>query len=137
MSLTAAQIIFIIVVPIVVIVCLLIFVVFPLIKRRNNKKFKEYYYKKLYQISNNKDYLLVNNFAFAFDDKYKYKIDHMLFGDKYIYLILDYRFEGHLTGDQHDSNIVVNKDNGEKRFAHIMYDEDILLAAKILIDNRK
>lgn len=91
---------------VVIIICLsillicsiLLFSLCPLIKKKNLKKnFFKIYGKKIYKLAYKDDYYLLNNVKLkANDDTYLY-IDHILFGNKYFYIIKDYYFNGGLS----------------------------------------
>lgn len=115
-ALNTIQIVFLIVAPILVMICISVFVVYPITKRNRNVKYKEYYYKKIYEVANDEDYYLINNFRFKFDSRHIANIDHILFANKYIYIILDHHLEGHITGKEDDEEVIINPDNGERRY---------------------
>lgn len=114
--LNVVQTIFVILTPIVVLSCVTLFVIYPLWKRRNVIKFKEYYYKKIFSLVMDKDYYLINNFVFKITSDEEKKIDHLIFADKFIYVIQDFHIDGHLTGDPNDSNVILNKPDGNKSY---------------------
>ena len=131
-KLTTPQLIFIIVVPIVVIlvvlgILLLIFI--PWRKKRMRTHFKYYYYKKIYKIAMDRDYYLINDFLFRIDNSYVARIDHILFGDKYIYIIIDSYFDGDIVGKEDDPSIVRIEKSGKK-----IYDNNPLLTIKKLVN---
>lgn len=115
-KLTTIQIVFIVVAPILVMLLVSIFVVYPLVRKSRNNKYKEYYYRKIYQIAQDKDYLLINNFLFKYDSKHYASIDHILFADKYIYIIIDHFLDGHITGEAEDNEVIINPSEGERKY---------------------
>jgi len=115
-SLTPVQIIFIVVASVVVLLILSLVLAIYFIKVHSKKNFKNYYYKKIYSIALNNDYYLINNFAFRVDTKNILVIDHLLFGNKFIYVIMDKCYEGDLMGNASDPDLVLIQKNGEKTY---------------------
>ena len=73
---------------------------------------------------------MINNFVFSIDDIHESKIDHILFCDKYIYVIMDKYYEGDLLGKHNDESFVmITKDN--KKF----YTDNPTVFLKKLINN--
>lgn len=131
-KLTTPQLIFLIVVPIIVLLILfaLFLVIFiPIRRKQKQKNFKYFYYKKIYKIAMDRDYYLINDFLFRIDNSYVARIDHILFGDKYIYIITDSYFNGDIVGKEDDPSIVRIEKSGKK-----IYDNNPLLAIKKLVN---
>ena len=120
------QIAFLIIVPIVVISAIFCAIFFPLRKRHMKKEFKYYYYKHIYKEALLQDLYLINNFMFKIDDTHYGKIDHILFADKYIYIINDYYFDGDIEGKDTDASLIFISKNGKKKYMD-----------NILLDNMK
>lgn len=113
-NLTIGQISFLIIVPTVV-AAIIALVIFLLVRRyRIKKDFKYFYYKRIYRLAMDKDYYLINNFLFKIDDSHVARIDHILFADKYIYLMHDFYFAGDITGKEEDKSIIVIDTKGKK-----------------------
>lgn len=115
-NLSTPQIIFIIVASVVVLVGIFLAIYIPVKKKRKNKFFREYYYKKVYSIAFDQDYYLINKFTFKTDTNKMSVIDHILFGNKYIYLISDLYYEGNLSGSYDDKSLVFVNNNGKKSY---------------------
>ena len=114
LSLNPYQLAFIIVVPIIVLAVLFFFIFLPLKKRIMRKKYDEYYYRTIRKIATNEDYYLINRFIFKIDDTHTGKIDHILFGDKYMYVITDKYYNGDIMGNQFDKSLIlVNPKKGK------------------------
>lgn len=62
---------------------------FPLKKFLTRKLFRYRYYHHIYKYVDKKDYRLINNFVFKVDENTNAHFDHVVFGEKYIYLITD------------------------------------------------
>ena len=62
--------------------------VFPIAKRHYTfKNFQNIYYKAIRKIADINDYYLINNLVIKNNNQLVCRIDHVLFGDKYIYVI--------------------------------------------------
>ena len=113
-SLTTSQILYIIITSLVVVIVLFVAIAIPVSKRRIKSKYNEIYYKKIYKIAMQGDYFLINNFKFALDDSQVAKIDHILFAEKYIYVINDFYYPGNLMGKEDDKSLILINDKGKK-----------------------
>ena len=120
-ELNPLQIIFVIATPIVLIFIVLFFIVIPINKKHIKKNFVEYCYKAIYKIAFDEDYYLINNFLFRVDSTKVAKIDHILFGNKYIYVILDAFFEGNLTGKEGDQSLIVVNNKSQRAYTENQY----------------
>ena len=77
---------------------------FPLFRRLYyRKRFQKRYYSVINKLVLDKDYLLINNFIIK---NLKIKIDHIVFANKYIYLIKDSYFEGAIEGRIKDNKLI-------------------------------
>ena len=65
-------------------------------------RFKNSFGRKIYQVAMDNDYYLINLFSFPTDDNHQICIDHILFGERYIFCISDYNYCGVLEGHQQD-----------------------------------
>lgn len=113
---TNGQLAFFIVVPTVILIVLGFALYFVLRSRMMKKDFKYFYYKRLYRLAMDKDYYLINNFIFKIDDSHVGRIDHILFGDKYIYLINDSYFDGDIEGKENDRSLILINKVGKKYY---------------------
>lgn len=127
-SLSLGQIAFLIAVPSTVIIAIAVLII--LLRRRHlmKKEYKFYYYKRIYKIAMDKDYYLINNFLFKIDDSHVGRIDHILFADKYIYVMTDSYFNGDIIGKEDDKSIIVLGRDGKK-----YYDDNPLMINKKLV----
>lgn len=125
-NLSNGQIAFLIIVPIIVIAGLFCVIFFPLRKRKMRKEFKYYYYRFIYKEALYQDLYLINNFMFKIDDTHVGKIDHILFANKYIYIINDYYFDGDIEGKDTDASLIFISRTGKKKYMD-----------NLLLDNKK
>ena len=123
---STGQIAFLIIVPIIVVIGLFCVIFFPLRKRRMKKEFKYYYYRFIYKEALYQDLYLINNFMFKIDDTHVGKIDHILFANKYIYIINDYYFDGDIEGKDTDASLIFISRTGKKKYMD-----------NLLLDNKK
>lgn len=128
-SLSAGQLAFVIVVPIVVLVIIFLAIYIPVRKRNMPSNFRYFYYKKIYKVAMDKDYYLINNFFFKIDGSHVGKIDHILFADKYIYIIQDCYFKGDLDGKENDLSLIRITKEGKKN-----YEDNPLVSTRMLIN---
>lgn len=108
-----SRIVFVVVVVIIVLVILTLFLYVPVKRKIYEKKFKELYYHKIYKLALYKDYYLINDFIFQSDSSVSC-IDHILFGEKYIYFIIDLYFAGDIMGKADDKSLIYIPRRGEK-----------------------
>ena len=102
---------------------------FPLRRKWMMKHYKEAYYRSIRKIVQNEDYYLINKYVFLTGDKKKAIIDHIIFAEKYIYLISSYYMDGDITGDKGDQSLILYPKNGKK-----IYIKNPLVQSKLLLD---
>lgn len=95
----------------------LFLLLFPLIKRVIFFRHFAYFYgRKIYKIALNFDFYLINDFVLRPDDDKAIHIDHILFGDKYIYCIKDRFYRGAIEGNEMDKSWFFYPKLFEKRY---------------------
>ena len=120
-GLSNIQIIFIISASVIGALIIFLFIAIPVVHIYHKRQFKHYYYKKIYHIALYNDYYLVNDFVFKLDSKHNTVVDHLLFGNKFIYVLQDYYFEGDLTGSASDPDLVLISKTGDKNYVDNPY----------------
>lgn len=128
-TLNTLRLVYIISVSVLGAVLLFIVTYFPIRKVFIKKKYVEHYYKEIYKVAINNDYFLINNFIFKVDDSSLMKINHILFGDKYVYLINDFHYEGDIVGRCFDKSLVCFSKKGRK-----YYVDNPILKNKFLLE---
>ena len=128
-SLTTPQLIYIITVALIVALIIFLLLFIPLRRRSIKKKYVEHYYKEIYKIALNNDYYLINTFSFKVDDSSILRINHILFGEKYVYLINDYHFDGDIAGKAFDKSLICFSKKGKK-----YYIDNPIVRSKYLLD---
>ena len=125
--LTLEQKLFLIIAPVVLLIILFLLLFFPIKKRVLKNKYKELCYKKLYDLVENEDYYLINNFNFNIGNSRVAHIDHIVFGDKYIYVINSHYYNGDIMGKVDDPSLIVIPKKGDK-----YYSENPIITNKFL-----
>lgn len=99
----------------VIAIVLIFLVIFPLAKRHYTfKNFQNIYYKSIRKIADLNDYYLINNLVIRNNNQLVCRIDHVLFGDKYIYVIKDRYYRGAISGNKEDSTWFFYSNDGRK-----------------------
>lgn len=80
------------------------------------KHFTAAYYKKIYKMAVLDDYYLINHFTYTVDESTKTKVDHILFGDKFIYVIICKYFEGDVSGKDNDNSLIFQSKTGKNYY---------------------
>jgi len=83
------------------------FIVRALYRRNARKMFG----RKLYRLANINDYYLINVLKIETNDHSSFEVDHVMFGNKYIYLVKDFYQEGTLCGKMNDNSFFVRERN--------------------------
>ncbi len=79
--------------------------------RRNPQKA---YYHSIRTLADLRDYYLINEFKVEVDEKNSIRIDHILAGDKYIYLLFDRYFSGAMDANPLDDYWLYHRADGTK-----------------------
>ena len=130
-SLTTIQLAFVIVVPIAVVLFLAIVLYFPISARYKRKHFQVRFYKRVYKVALESDFYLINQFYFKVDSNKLAKVDHILFGEKYIYVILGKYYEGDLVGKSSDKSLIFISHKGKKCYTDNPINQSKQLASKL------
>ena len=130
-NLTNIQLAFIIIVPFVVLLFLAVVLYFPIVSAYRKKNFQIHFYKRVYQVALDKDYYLINQFVFKIDSSKNAMVDHILFGNKYIYVIISKYYQGDLIGKYLDKSLVFISHKGKKWYTDNPFNEIKTLASKL------
>ena len=131
LKLTNVQLAFIIIVPIILLAFASICLYFPISRSYYRKHFQIHYYKKIYQVALDNDFFLINQFAFKVDATKVANVDHILFGNKYIYVLSSKYYQGDLVGKYHDKSLIFISHRGKKCYTDNPYNKVKLLASKL------
>ena len=129
--LSTTQIAFLIIVPIVVVLFLAIVISIPVSAAYRRNKFQIIFYKRVYKVALESDYYLINQFHFKIDSNRLAKVDHILFGEKYIYVILSKYYEGDLVGKSTDKSLIFISHKGKKCYTDNPIIQSKQLASKL------
>ena len=126
-SLTNLQLTFVIVAPTIVILFVAIALYFPISGVYRRRHFQTHFYKRVYKVALENDYYLINHFLFKVDSAKLAQVDHILFGNKYIYVILSTYYEGDLVGKSSDKSLIFISHKGKK-----CYTDNPIIQSKML-----
>lgn len=108
------RILFIVILALIIVGLVVFLIVFLEKKKEKGTQFKLAYYRKIYKIVIENDYYLINNFLFKIDESNVARIDHIVFGEKFIYLINDYNYPGDISGKEDDKSLILQDFKGKK-----------------------
>lgn len=104
-----------IILAIIVFGLLSFWIIYPFVKNRLfSLRYKKMYYKYVNHIVNYNDYYLINSLSFDAGESLTLTIDHLIGGDKYIYVIIDYYIPGGIEINPKEQLSVIYKKNNEK-----------------------
>src|SRR5574344_3015709 len=106
------QIIFIVVASVVGLLIIGALLFRPIKKVIYKKKYINIYGRIIYQLVLDNDFFLINQLVLKLDDNNEMHIDHVIFGEKYIYVIKDRYYNGKIEGKPLDESWVFR--NGKK-----------------------
>ena len=130
-KLTNIQLAFIIIVPVVLLVFLAVCLYFPISHAYNRKHFQIHYYKRVYKVALENDYFLINQFLFKIDSAKFANVDHILFGNKYIYVLSSKYYQGDLVGKYNDKSLIFISHRGKKCYTDNPFNQVKFLASKL------
>ena len=130
-KLTDIQLAFVIIVPIVVFIFLVICLYFPITGAYRKKYFQIHFYKQVYRVALDYDYYLINQYVFKVDSSKNATVDHILFGNKYIYTIISKYYQGDLIGKYADKSLIFISHKGKKCYTDNPYNEAKYLTSKL------
>ena len=130
-KLSQLQLSFVIIVPIVLFVFFVLCLYFPISGAYRRKYFQIHFYKRVYRVALDNDYFLINQFVFKIDSSKNATVDHILFGNKYIYVILSKYYQGDLIGKYTDKSLIFISHKGKKCYTDNPYYEAKYLTSKL------
>ena len=130
-ELKPVQLAFVIIAPVVLVLFTAICLYFPISHAYNRKHFQIHYYKRVYKVALENDYFLINQFLFKIDSSKLANVDHILFGNKYIYVISSKYYQGDLIGKYHDKSLIFISHRGKKCYTDNPYNQVKNLASKL------
>ena len=130
-KLTDIQLAFVIIVPIVLFFFLVVCLYFPISGAYRRKFFQIHFYKQVYRVALDYDYYLINQYVFKVDSSKNATVDHILFGNKYIYTIISKYYQGDLIGKYADKSLIFISHKGKKCYTDNPYNEAKYLTSKL------
>ena len=130
-KLTDIQLAFVIIVPIVLFFFLVVCLYFPITGAYRKKYFQIHFYKQVYRVALDYDYYLINQYVFKVDSSKNATVDHILFGNKYIYTIISKYYQGDLIGKYADKSLIFISHKGKKCYTDNPYNEAKYLTSKL------
>ena len=130
-ELTNIQWAFVIIVPIVLWLFLSLCVYVSASAAYRRKHFQIHFYKRVYKVALDNDYYLINQFVFKVDSSKNATVDHILFGNKYIYVIISKYYQGDLVGKYLDKSLIFISHKGKKCYTDNPFNEVKLLTSKL------
>ena len=130
-NLTNIQLAFVIIVPVVLLLFLSFVLYFPIVSAYRKKHFQIHFYKRVYKVALNNDYYLINQFVFKIDSSKNVMIDHILFGNKYIFVIISKYYQGDLVGKYLDKSLIFISRKGKKCYTDNPLNEIKYLSSKL------
>lgn len=110
---------------ILLVVAVVFFISYPILKRKFvAKKYNVLIDKKVRAISTKNNLKFLSNIRLNFYNREKGKIDHIIFGKKYIYILANFYFDGDIKGTIDNNSWILEKrgDNGCEYIDNISYD---------------
>lgn len=113
----------------------LVFLVLMMIKNKIFIRWSlvRYFYPEVRKTAVLYDYYLINTFELSITDTDIIKVDHLLFGNKYIYLINDYYDEGVIQGKRQDKKWIMKTKDGKEKVLNNPLDANRELIRKICL----
>ena len=130
-KLSNIQLAFLIIAPVVVLLFAAFCLYFPISHAYKAKHFQIHYYKKVYRVALDNDYFLINQYVFKIDNSKVASVDHILFGNKYIYVLSSKYYQGDLVGKYHDKSLIFISHKGKKCYTDNPYNQVKFLASKL------
>ena len=120
----------------------ILFLTYPSLKRRYFKRhYVKAYGRRVFSVANNLDFYLINRLVLEAPDDTKLKVDHLLFGDKYIYVIKDYYLYGAIEGKDIDNSFIFysmnKKDNLKSYIDNLLNENDKRIEKLAMITGNK
>ena len=115
---------------ILLILVILFIIFFPkLYRKRLKNNYVPVYGKRVYRYALHNDLYLINRLELKSNDDQILKIDHLLFGNKYIYVISDYYLPGKIEAKQNDKSFLYTSYIKDSKTVYI---DNLLLRGKTL-----
>lgn len=99
---------------VLLVLAIVFFVTFPILRRKIiAQKYSLFCSKKIRAIAKKNNYLFLTNLNLTNYSGDEIKIDHILFGKKYIYILINYFFNGDIKGTSENNSWILEKRRNE------------------------
>ena len=106
-------------------IAIVLTIAFPYIYRHvYQNKYHEIYGRKIYRLAMHKDYYLIQQLTLKGHDDTNFVVDHLMFGNKYIYVFYDFYCDADLYGKRNDNSFLLKGKKGNS------YTDNPVLMAK-------
>ena len=85
------------------------------------RKYKDVHYKAVRKVVHEYDYRLINRFTFPIEENKCAVLDHIIFGEKFFYVILNHYYDGELMGNLNDKSFIYLNTKGKKYYVNNPY----------------
>ena len=110
---------------------ILLLIFYPSIYRKIlSNRYINVYGKRIYRIALDNDFYLINQVKLASRSTKSININHLLFGDKYIYLISDYYYRGEILAKENDNSWIFRPRNKKEKSCYI--DNPLLISQELV-----
>lgn len=117
----------------ILLVLVILFLIFypKLYKAKLKKDFVSIYGKKIYRYALHNDLYLINQLELKGNDDQIIKIDHLLFANKFIYVISDYYLLGLVLAKENDQSFIYKSSEKDSQNVYI---DNLLIKGKELVN---
>ena len=118
---------------VLLVLVILFLIFFPIINRKiTAKRFVNVYGRKIYRVALDNDFYLINQVKLASHDNKTANVNHLLFGNKFIYLITDYYFYGEVSAKESDNSWIYRPFNKKERARYV--DNPLLISDDLITE---
>lgn len=120
----------------VVVIGIVVFVVTLIYRKKYYpKNYKNVCYLTVKKIVDKYDFRLINKYHVRIEERKIGILDHVIFGDKYIYIVLSYYFNGILsTKNVKDNSWIFTNEKGVKHYNDNLYDVLEYMITRLITD---
>lgn len=99
---------------VLLVLAIVFFVTFPILKRNIvSKNYNIFCSKKVKAIATKNHYNFLTNLNLTFYNNEELGIDHILFGEKYIYILMNFFFDGDIKGTADNNSWILEKNHDQ------------------------
>lgn len=99
---------------ILLILAIVFFITYPILKKKiTYKNYNVFCSRKIRKISSKNNFKFLTNLKLTFYSGEQLIIDHVIFGKKYIYILMNYLFDGDINGSLENNSWIFKKRHNE------------------------